>query len=59
MNKNIEFSFNSTEPEKTEKYEKPSLEIVKFMFENDITWGSFDSTHGGDNEADVSEDWWD
>ena len=43
--------------EEKETYEKPVLEVVKFMFENDITMGSFETGKGDDNEYE-DEDWW-
>ena len=43
-----------------ETYEKPTLAIVKFMFESDITWGSFDDNANGDNSVGGgSGNWWD
>ena len=40
-----------------EAYEKPTLDIVKFMFESDITFGSFETGKGEDNYFDDSA-WW-
>lgn len=44
-------------------YEAPALTIVKFMFENDITWGSFEySQEGGDEGGNTGpqpgDNWW-
>ena len=44
--------------ESKKAYEKPTLTIVKFMFENDITRGSFDSGHGNENELTPPSNWW-
>ncbi len=44
--------------ESREVYEKPTLDVVKFMFESDITWGSFEEGQGGDNEFSGDDDWW-
>ena len=42
-------------------YEKPTLTVVNFMFESDITWGSFDDneSHEGEDEISVEDSWWD
>ena len=52
---------SSSELQEKMKYEKPALDIVKFTFENDITWGSFEYSKdggNGDNEAAPDADWW-
>ncbi len=52
----------SSETKDKMKYEKPMLDFVKFTFENDITWGSFEYSRdngNGDNDATPSADWWD
>ncbi len=42
-----------------EAYEKPTLTVVKFMFESDITWGSFEENSGSDNDIDIDDEgWW-
>ncbi|MBE6648545.1 MAG: hypothetical protein E7614_03385 [Ruminococcaceae bacterium] len=43
--------------ESKKAYEKPTLTIVKFMFESDITRGSFETGQGGDNIFD-GDGWW-
>lgn len=49
----------SSEGSAKEPYEKPTLAIVKFMFESDITWGSFDDNSNGENSAPGGGDnWW-
>ena len=44
-------------------YEVPALTIVKFMFENNITWGSFEysqeGSEDGGNNGQPDSDWWD
>lgn len=46
-------------------YEVPALTIVKFMFENNITWGSFEYDQQGSDDAgntasnQPESDWWD
>lgn len=44
-------------------YEAPALTIVKFMFENDITWGSFEYSQEGDDDGgntgpNPGDSWW-
>ncbi len=52
-----------------EAYVAPALTIVKFMFENDITWGSFSNTPGSNDgqnfptdeskkPVEEGDDWW-
>ena len=42
-----------------EVYSKPELQIVKFMFESDITLSSIGSGHEGETTTDPGDDWWD
>ncbi len=49
--KPLEINSKNTVASEKESYETPALTIVKFMFENDITWGSQTSSHEGDNEG--------
>ncbi len=47
---------NTSESKKS--YQKPTLTIVKFMFENDITRGSFETGQGGENDYSTPDGWW-
>ncbi len=64
-NKNVVMFGNSQDVCSTEiasakeAYEKPTLTVVSFMFESDITWGSFDDESNGDNVVSVDDAWWD
>ncbi|GEM_PF-5875667 len=49
----------SSDNQEKMKYEKPEVSVVKFMFENEITWGSFESGLDGDNGGEPASNWWD
>ena len=54
----------SDEQSHKEPYEAPALAIVRFMFENDITFGSFETDQeGSDADNNVTppggSGWWD
>ena len=49
----------SSDNQEKMKYEKPEVSVVKFMFENEITWGSFESGLDGDNIGGPASNWWD
>ncbi len=65
MNKLLGLSADdSIQKSEKEPYAVPVLSVVKFMFENDITFGSFsnnpgDNDNDGDNDTVVSSGWWD
>ena len=46
----------SSDNQEKMKYEKPEVSVVKFMFENEITWGSFESRLEGDIETDQTKE---
>ena len=64
MNKLLGLSADdSIQKSEKEPYAVPVLSVVKFMFENDITFGSFSNNPGeDDNDADNSTElppnWW-
>lgn len=62
MNTLLGIDSNSDAACEKEAYAAPALTIVKFMFESDITWGSFSpdlegSDDAGNNPGD-DDDWW-
>ena len=65
MNTILGIDSNSEATCEKEAYATPALTIVKFMFESDITWGSFlpgqqgseDAGNTGSNPGDDDE-WW-
>lgn len=66
MNTLLGIDSNSDDACEKEAYAAPALTIVKFMFESDITWGSFEySQEGGDDAGNTSgnpgdnSNWWD
>ena len=59
----------SSDNQEKMKYEKPEVSVVKFMFENEITWGSFESglegnigtdssKELGNNPVEPTSNWW-
>lgn len=58
LNEILKTNTTCTDASEKETYEAPTLTIVKFMFENDITWGSATNNPGGSDGGNDGGVWW-